>query len=52
MLGREDYDSNWIKKLDIYEQYFDGMMVKTYESGVISKDANALIDKLCEEGDI
>jgi ATP-dependent DNA helicase RecQ len=52
MLGREDYDSNWIKKLDIYEQYFDGMMVKTYESGVISKDANALIDKLCEGGDV
>lgn len=44
MLGKEDYDNNWIYKLEVYEKYFEGQMVKTYESGVLSKDAKKLIE--------
>ena len=46
MLGKEDYDSRWTKKLEIYDAYFPGQMVKTYESGVISQDATRVIEKL------
>lgn len=46
MLGNEDYDSNWLHKLDVYEKYFEGKMVKTYESGVLSRDAKQLINQL------
>ncbi len=44
MLGKEDYDNNWINKLDVYEKYFEGQMVKTYESGALSRDAKHLIE--------
>ena len=44
MLGKEDYDNNWKYKLEVYEKYFEGQMVKTYESGVLSKDARRLIE--------
>lgn len=46
MLGKEDYDLNWAKKIDIYNKYFPGMMVKTYETGVLSDDAKAIIDNM------
>ena len=46
MLGKEDYDLNWAKKIDIYNKYFPGMMVKTYETGVLSDDAKAIIDNI------
>ncbi len=38
MLGQAQYDSDWLKKLDIYETYFPGQLIKTYESGALSKD--------------
>ena len=44
MLGKEDYDSNWLHKLDVYEEYYCGQMVKTYESGALSKDAKQIIE--------
>ena len=44
MLGKEDYDSNWLHKLDVYEEYYSGQMVKTYESGALSKDAKQIIE--------
>lgn len=43
MLGQAQYDSNWLKKLDIYEVYFPGQLIKTYESGALSKDVEKLI---------
>ncbi len=35
-----------VKKMDIYENYFPNQLIKTYESGALSKDAQKLIDKL------
>lgn len=46
MLGKEKYDSNWSKKIDVYDKYFPNKMVKTYESGALSKSAKKLIDEL------
>ena len=46
MLGKEDYDTCWSKKIDIYNRYFPGCMVKTYEGGSLSKDAKCLIEKI------
>lgn len=44
MLGNEDYDDNWTKKLRIYNECFPGQLIKTYESGAIAIDARKIID--------
>lgn len=46
MLGNEEYDANWMHKLDIYNRYFPGRLYKTYESGAISQDAKKVIEQL------
>ena len=46
LLGDSGYDASWSHKLEIYHKYFDDQLVKTYETGVISVDAQALIDEL------
>jgi len=46
MLGNEKYSEDWSNKLDIYEKYFPGRLLKTYESGAISSDAEKIIDKI------
>lgn len=48
MLGKEMYDLNWSKKVDVYEKYFPNQMVKTYESGSLSRSAKKLIDELSD----
>lgn len=49
MLGLDSYDENWTKKLDIYEKYYPGQMIKTYESGALSKDAESKIEYIMEQ---
>lgn len=49
MLGNEKYSEDWSFKLDIYEKYFPGQLLKTYESGAISSDAEKIIDKIKAE---
>lgn len=46
MIGNLNYESKLKTKLEIYERYFPGMLIKTYETGVISKDAELIIEKL------
>lgn len=46
MLGKKLYDENWSKKLDIYRKYYPEQMVKTYESGNLSKSAEELINNI------
>ena len=46
MLGNEEYDARWADKLQIYERYFPGQLIKTYESGTLSKDVEKLIKGL------
>ena len=44
MLGNEDYDKNWSRKLKIYNKYFPEQLIKTYESGALAKDAKNIIE--------
>lgn len=46
MLGNEKYSERWSEKMDIYEKYFPGQLLKTYESGAISSDAEKIINKI------
>ena len=46
MLGNEQYSDDWSEKMDIYEEYFPGQLLKTYESGAISSDAEKIIDNI------
>lgn len=46
MLGNEKYSENWSNKMDIYEKYFPGQLIKTYESGAISSDAEQIIKRI------
>lgn len=48
MLGNEKYDTDWSYKLDVYEKYYPNQLIKTYETGVISQDAERIISKLSE----
>lgn len=43
MLGVESYDKRWAKKQDIYDQYFNGKLVISYEGATISASALDLI---------
>lgn len=49
MLGNEQYSDDWAAKMDIYEEYFPGQLLKTYESGAISSDAEKIIQKIKEQ---
>lgn len=46
MLGKESYDANWSKKIDVYDKFFPNQMVKSYESGTLSKSAKKIIEEL------
>ena len=46
MLGNEKYSEDWSNKMDIYENYYPGQLIKTYESGAISRDAEKMINKI------
>jgi len=48
LLGKEDYDTDWTKKLKIYTEFFPGKLLKTYESGVIAQDADNMVNKIRE----
>lgn len=46
MMNREDYNSDWGKKLKIYQQYYPGQLIRTYENGAISKQTEEIIERL------
>ena len=46
MLGNEKYSEGWSNKMDIYENYYPGQLIKTYESGAISSDAEKIINRI------
>ena len=49
MLGIEDYDKRWQEKLKIYQSQFPDKLIRTYESAVLSKHAENIIQKLKNE---
>lgn len=46
MLGTEEYDVAWCKKTEIYEKFYPGLLIKTYENGALAKDVQQKIEKL------
>lgn len=46
MMGKEDYNSNWAEKIKIYNEYFPCQLIKTYETGALSREAEKLILQL------
>jgi ATP-dependent DNA helicase RecQ len=46
MLGTETYDEIWLYKMNVYEKYFSGQLVKTYEGVTISDSTLKLIEQL------
>ena len=46
MIGNEKYSEDWSHKQDVYEKYYPGQLLKTYESGAISPDTERMIDKI------
>lgn len=52
MLGNEKYSEDWANKLEIYEKYFPGQLLKTYESGALSSDAEKIIKKIIADEQI
>ena len=45
MLGVESYDNRWLKKQDIYEEYFPDKLIITYEGANITNNALDVIKK-------
>lgn len=46
MLGVEDYDNRWLQKQDIYDKYFPGKLIVTYEGATITESALDIINKI------
>jgi ATP-dependent DNA helicase RecQ len=46
MLGNEEYDANWLKKLDIYNKLYPGQLIKTYEGGALTSDVKDKIEEI------
>lgn len=46
MLGTEKYSHDWSTKLEIYKEFFLDQLIITYESGVISSDAEKRINEI------
>lgn len=48
MIGIDSYDSNWLKKLEIYNTYYKNKLLKTYESLALTEVTLGLIKKIKE----
>jgi len=46
MIGSENYDKRWLEKMDIYEKYYSGQLIKTYESAVLVDSVRSQIEEL------
>jgi ATP-dependent DNA helicase RecQ len=46
MIGTESYDRRWLEKLSIYETYFPGQLVTTYEGATLTDSVRVIIKKV------
>lgn len=49
MLGVESYDKRWLEKQDIYDNYFSGKLIVTYEGATITDSALDIINKISSD---
>ena len=52
MMNQEKYSSDWAEKLKIYQRYFPGQLIRSYESGAISRMTESIIEQLRDGKDI
>lgn len=45
MLGLESYDNRWVEKQEIYDKYFNGKLIATYEGATITESTVDIIQK-------
>ncbi|MBV7504806.1 RecQ family ATP-dependent DNA helicase [Bacillus sp. sid0103] len=46
MIGKDDYDTRWLEKQSIYQQYFPDQLIITYENPALTKSVESLIKGL------
>lgn len=46
MLGVESYDKRWLEKQEIYDNYYNGKLIVTYEGATITDSALDIIKKI------
>ena len=46
MLGLESYDNRWLEKQEIYNKYFNGKLIVTYEGATITESTIDIIKQL------
>lgn len=45
-LRREAYDKRWLEKLNVYNSYFPGQLIKTYKSAPLSQSTTSVINRI------
>ncbi|NRS50458.1 hypothetical protein [Brevibacillus sp. HB2.2] len=45
LIGNMEYDSHWVKKQTVYEEYFPGQLVVSYENPYLTTSAESIIQK-------
>ncbi|MBT2757876.1 ATP-dependent DNA helicase RecQ [Mesobacillus foraminis] len=46
MIGKDDYDTRWLEKQSIYQQYFPNQLLITYENPALTKSVEALLTQI------
>jgi ATP-dependent DNA helicase RecQ len=46
LIGNMEYDSHWVKKQAVYEEYFPGQLLVSYENPHLSTSAESIIQKI------
>ncbi|CVK20104.1 RecQ family ATP-dependent DNA helicase [Sporomusa sphaeroides] len=49
MLGVESYDKRWLEKQDIYDKFYKGKLIVTYEGATITNSTLDIIDKISSD---
>lgn len=52
MMNQEAYNSKWSRKIKVYQEYFPGQLIRTYENGAISRQTTTIIERLKNGEDI
>lgn len=45
MIGVEDYDTAWLKKLNLYKSHAPNQLITTFENPSLSSTATSIINK-------
>ncbi|MGV3267084.1 RecQ family ATP-dependent DNA helicase [Cytobacillus pseudoceanisediminis] len=46
LIGKDDYDTRWLEKQSIYQQYFPDQLIITYENPALTNSVESLISQI------